>query len=49
MLQTDEPFPSISSQKKGVVINSDTSVDVYFGPKQLPSSSIRRDSPERKT
>jgi hypothetical protein len=32
MLQTDERFPSISSQKKGIVVNSDTSVDVYFGP-----------------
>ncbi len=32
MLQTDAQFPSISSQKKGVVVNSDTSVDVYFGP-----------------
>ena len=33
MLQTDQQFPSIGSQKKGVVINPDTSVDVYFGPK----------------
>jgi len=33
MLQTDEQFPSIGSQKKGVAINPDTSVDVYFGPK----------------
>ena len=33
MLQTDVPHPSIGSQKKGVVINDDTSVDVYFGPK----------------
>jgi hypothetical protein len=33
MLQTDQQFPSIGSQKKGVVINTDTSVDVYFGPK----------------
>jgi hypothetical protein len=32
MLQTDQQFPSISSQKKGVVVNPDTSVDVYFGP-----------------
>jgi hypothetical protein len=31
-LQTDEQFPSIGSQKKGIVINPDTSVDVYFGP-----------------
>ncbi len=33
MLQTDQQFPSISSQKKGVIVNPDTSVDVYFGPK----------------
>jgi hypothetical protein len=33
MLQTDQQFPSIGSQKKGVVINPDTSVDVYFGPR----------------
>ena len=33
MLQTDQQFPSIGSQKKGVAINPDTSVDVYFGPK----------------
>ena len=32
MLQTDQQFPSISSQKKGVVINPDTSVDIWFGP-----------------
>ena len=32
MLQTDQQFPSIGSQKKGVAINADTSVDVYFGP-----------------
>jgi hypothetical protein len=32
MLQTDQQFPSISSQKKGIAINPDTSVDVYFGP-----------------
>jgi hypothetical protein len=35
-LQTDQQFPSISSQKQGVVINPDTSVDVYFGPKPPP-------------
>ncbi len=33
MLQTDTQFPSIGSQKEGVVVNPDTSVDVYFGPK----------------
>lgn len=32
MLQTDDPHPSIGSQKHGVQINSDTSVDIYFGP-----------------
>ena len=32
MLQTDQQFPSIGSLKKGVVINPDTSVDVWFGP-----------------
>jgi hypothetical protein len=32
MLQTDQQFPSIGSQKQGVVINPDTSVDVWFGP-----------------
>jgi hypothetical protein len=32
MLQTDQQFPSLGSQKKGVVINPDGSVDVYFGP-----------------
>ncbi|MDH5277112.1 MAG: DUF1254 domain-containing protein [Gammaproteobacteria bacterium] len=32
MLQTDQQFPSISSLKKGVVINKDGSVDVWFGP-----------------
>ncbi len=33
MLQTDEQFPSIGSEDKSVVVNPDTSVDVYFGPK----------------
>jgi hypothetical protein len=37
MLQTDQQFPSVSSQKTDLVVNPDTSVDVYFGPK--PSSS----------
>jgi hypothetical protein len=36
MLQTDQRFPSISSQKKGIIINPDTSVDVYFGPEPPP-------------
>jgi hypothetical protein len=33
MLQTDQKAPSVSSQDKGVKINADGSVDVYFGPK----------------
>ena len=33
MLQTDQQFPSTGSLKKGIVINADKSVDVYFGPK----------------
>ena len=33
MIQTDQRFPSISSQNKGVLVNKDGSVDVYFGPK----------------
>ena len=36
MLQTDDPHPSISSQKPGIVSNEDTSVDVYFGPAPPP-------------
>ena len=36
MLQTDQQFPSIGSQRNGVAINPDTSVDVYFGPKAPP-------------
>ncbi len=32
MLQTDQQFPSLSSQKADLVVNPDTSVDVYFGP-----------------
>jgi hypothetical protein len=33
MIQTDQQFPSVSSQKKDVIVNADGSVDVYFGPK----------------
>ena len=38
MLQTDQRFPSISSQKEGLIVNSDTSVDVYFGPEPPPGN-----------
>lgn len=33
MLQTDQTAPSVSSQNKGIKLNADGSVDVYFGPK----------------
>lgn len=33
MVQTDQQFPSVSSQNKNMVVNNDGSVDVYFGPK----------------
>ena len=36
MLQTDQRFPSVSSQTKGLQVNADGSVDVYFGPKAPP-------------
>ena len=36
MLQTDQQFPSVSSQTKGLKANADGSVDVYFGPKAPP-------------
>ena len=32
MLQTDQRFPSVSSQKADLVVNPDSSVDVHFGP-----------------
>jgi hypothetical protein len=32
MLQTDQQFPSISSLKKDIIVNPDSSVDVWFGP-----------------
>jgi hypothetical protein len=32
MLQTDQQFPSVSSQDEGIKVNDDGSVDVWFGP-----------------
>ncbi len=32
MLQTDQRFPSVGSQTKGLLVNADGSVDMYFGP-----------------
>jgi hypothetical protein len=33
MIQTDQQFPMVTSQNKNLQVNSDGSVDVYFGPK----------------
>jgi len=33
MLQTDQQFPAVGSLTKGLQINNDKSVDVWFGPK----------------
>jgi hypothetical protein len=33
MVQTDQQFPSVSSQDKDLVVNKGGSVDIYFGPK----------------
>jgi hypothetical protein len=35
MLQTDQQFPSTGSQREGIVVNDDTSVNIYTGP-ELP-------------
>ena len=32
MLQTDQRFPGVDMNKKGLIVNEDGSVDVYFGP-----------------
>ena len=32
MIQTDQRFPSVSSQTKGLLVNGDGSVDIWFGP-----------------
>jgi hypothetical protein len=31
-IQTDQQFPSVGSQTKGLLVNADGSVDIYFGP-----------------
>lgn len=36
MIQTDQRFPSVTSQNKALVVNADGSVDVWFGPKAPP-------------
>ena len=32
LLQTDQQFPSMGSKNEGMVVNADSSVDVWFGP-----------------
>jgi hypothetical protein len=32
MLQTDQQYPSIGSEKKGIVSNPDGSFDIWFAP-----------------
>ncbi len=39
MLQTDQEYPSINSQKEDLVVNPDGSVDIVFGPE--PPSGIK--------
>ena len=50
MLQTDQRFPSLSSQKEDLVVNPDTSVDVYFGPEPPPGkeSQLGTDHPRQR-
>lgn len=36
MLQTDQKFPGTGSQREGLTINRDNSVDVVFGPLPIP-------------
>jgi Protein of unknown function (DUF1214) len=36
MLQTNQQFPSVSSQNQGLKTHADGSVDVYFGPNPPP-------------
>jgi hypothetical protein len=33
ILQSDQDWPAVSSQTKGLLVNPDSSVDVYFEPK----------------
>lgn len=33
MLQTDQQYPTVNGQNKGLKVNTDGSVDVFFGPK----------------
>ena len=47
MIQTDQQYPSVSSQTKDLKVNADGSVDVYFGPKAPagPGAELGADRP----
>jgi hypothetical protein len=32
MIHTDQSWPSVYSKKKGLIVNKEGSVDIYFGP-----------------
>ena len=36
MIQTDQKWPSVGSQTKGLLVNPDGSIDLYFGPTAPP-------------
>jgi hypothetical protein len=40
MIQTEQRYPSVSSQTKGLQVNADGSIDIYFGPKSPPGKEI---------
>ena len=40
MIQTDQRFPTVGSQTKGLQVNPDGSIDIYFGPKAPPGKEI---------
>jgi hypothetical protein len=42
MLQTDDPYPSIGSQKAGVQVNTDTSVDLTSARRPPPGQESNR-------
>lgn len=36
IITTDQPWPSVHSQSKKLIVNLDGSIDVWFGPDVLP-------------
>jgi hypothetical protein len=36
IIHTDQPWPSVYSSCRKLVVNQDGSVDIWFGPKSLP-------------